>query len=141
MNDGSSVSLSYYEKARELHQKHLVVDAHFDLLHLVLGKRLKGETRVIERDYLHSLREGCIGLVISSLFVPNEYLPEMGLRRALDQVSALYAEMEESPGLFTLCRNTQEIQNARQKGQLAILLSFEGLEPIGNDLALLRIFY
>jgi membrane dipeptidase len=49
--------------------------------------------------------------------------------------------MEESPGLFTLCRNTQEIRNAWQKGQLAILLSFEGLEPIGNDLALLRIFY
>ena len=141
MNDKSNTSLPYYEKARELHQKHLVVDAHFDLLPLVLGKRLRGETRVIERDYLPSLREGGIGLVVSSLFVPNEYLPEMGLRRALDLVSALHAEMEESPGLFTLCRNTQEIRNAWQKGQLAILLSFEGLEPIGNDLALLRIFY
>src|SRR5450756_2218829 len=141
MDDKSSISLPYYEKARELHQKYLVVDAHFDLLPLVLGKRLTGETRVIERDYLPSLREGDIGLVVSSLFVPNEYLPEMGLRRALDLVSALHVEMEESPGLFTLCRNTQEIRNARQKGQLAILLSFEGLEPIGNDLALLRIFY
>ena len=141
MNDKSNTSLPYYEKARELHQNHLVVDAHFDLLPLVLGKRLRGETRVIERDYLPSMREGGVGLVISSLFVPNEYLPEMGLRRALDQVSALHAEMEESPGFFTLCRNTQEIRNARQKGQLAILLSFEGLEPIGNDLGLLRIFY
>jgi membrane dipeptidase len=141
MNEKDGISLPYYEKARELHQKHLVVDAHFDLLYLVLGKRLRGETRVIERDYLPSMREGGVGLVISSLFVPNEYLPEMGLRRGLDQIGALHAEMEESPGLFTLCRNTQEIRNARQKGQLAILLSFEGLEPIGNDLGLLRIFY
>ena len=141
MNDKSSISLPYYEKARELHQKHLVVDAHFDLLPLVMEKRLRGEIRVIERNYLSSLKQGGISLVISSLAVPNEYLPEMGLRRALDLVSALHAEMEESFGLFTLCRNTQEIRNAWQKGQLAILLSFEGLAPIGNDLALLRIFY
>jgi membrane dipeptidase len=141
MIDGSNVTLSYYEKAQELHEKHMVVDAHFDLLPLVLGKRLKGETHVIERDYLPSLRAGGVNLVISSLFVPNEYLPEMGLRRALDLVSALHAEMEESPGLFSLCRNTQEIRHAKEKGELGILLSFEGLEPIGNDLALLRIFY
>ncbi|WP_286934510.1 MULTISPECIES: dipeptidase [Aminobacterium] len=141
MTDGSNVTLSYYEKAQELHEKHMVVDAHFDLLPLVLGKRLKGETHVIERDYLPSLRAGGVNLVISSLFVPNEYLPEMGLRRALDLVSVLHAEMEESPGLFSLCRNTQEIRHAKEKGELGILLSFEGLEPIGNDLALLRIFY
>ena len=62
MNEEDSISLPCYEKARELHQNHLVVDAHFDLLHLVLGKRLKGETRVIERDYLPSLREGALVL-------------------------------------------------------------------------------
>lgn len=141
MADKNDMNLSYYERAQKLHEKNIVVDAHFDLLPLVLGKRLKGETHVIERDYLPSLKAGGVGLVISSLFIPNEYLPEMGLRRALDLISALHAEMEESPGLFVLCRNTREIRAAREKGQLAILLSFEGLEPIGNDLSLLRIFY
>ena len=131
----------YMEQAAQLHNSHFVVDAHFDLLPRVLAKRLKGATHVIENDYLPDLRAGGVGLVISSIFIPGEFLPEMGLRRALDIISALHSEIEESPGLFSLCRNTAEIQQAREKGELAILLSFEGLEPIGNDLSLLRIFY
>jgi membrane dipeptidase len=108
---------------------------------MVLAKRLKGKTRVIERDYLPELKAGGVDLVVSSLFVESEFLPEMGLRRTLDQISALYSEMEESPGLFSLCRTTGEIRKARARGELAIMLSFEGLDPIGNDLSLLRIFY
>ena len=95
-------------RAQEYHRRCFVADAHFDLLPLVLRKRLKGRTKVIETDYLPSLREGGVDLVISSIFVCNDFLPEMALRRALDQISALYAELEESPGLFTLCRNTTE---------------------------------
>lgn len=132
---------AFREQAAELHQKNFVADAHYDLLNMVLAKRLKGQTRVIERDYLPELKAGGVDLVVSSLFVESEYLPEMGLRRTLDQISALYSEMEESPGLFSLCRTTGEIRKARARGELAIMLSFEGLDPIGNDLSLLRIFY
>jgi membrane dipeptidase len=131
----------YMEQAVQLHNNNFVVDAHFDLLPLVYAKRLKGATNVIEKDYLPALRAAGFGLVISSLFIPTEFLPEMGLRRALGLISALYSEMEESPGLFSLCRNTEEIRQARERDELAIILSFEGLEPIGNDLSLLRIFY
>lgn len=141
MKDGVIDTITIREKAAELHKKHFVADAHYDLLSLVLAKRLKGKTHVIERDYLPGLKAGGVDLVVSSLFVENEFLPEMGLRRTLDQISALYSEMAESPGLFSLCRNTEEIHKARQKGELAIVLSFEGLDPIGNDLSLLRIFY
>ncbi len=141
MMDDKKAQLTFKEQAEALHENNLVADAHFDLLDLVLAKRLKGENRVIEKDYLPGLRAGGVDLVISSLFVENEFLPEMGLRRTLDQISALYSEMDESPGLFSLCRNTEEIRQARQRGELAIVLSFEGLDPIGNDLSLLRIFY
>lgn len=141
MMDDQKTQLIFKEQAAALHHNNLVADAHFDLLNLVLAKRQKGERGVIERDYLPGLRAGGVDLVISSLFVENEFLPEMGLRRTLDQISALYSEMNESPGLFSLCRNTEEIRKARQRGELAIVLSFEGLDPVGNDLSLLRIFY
>ncbi|MDD2379465.1 MAG: dipeptidase [Aminobacterium colombiense] len=142
MNDCPKKDMTFcLKQAEKLHKHNFVVDAHFDLLPLVLAKRQEGKTHVIEKDYLPSLRAGGVGLVISSLFIPDEFLPEMGLRRALDLVSALYSEIEESPGLFSICRNTKEIKEAHKKGELAILLSFEGLEPIGNDLSLLRIFY
>ena len=127
--------------ARDLHSRCFVADAHFDLLPLVLPKRLAGRTKVIETDYLPSFREGGLDLVISSIFINSDFLPEMALRRALDQISALYAELAESPGLFALCRNTTEILAAKERGEIAILLSFEGAEPIGTDLNLLRIFH
>lgn len=129
------------EHAEYLHQKHCVFDAHFDLLSLVLEKREKGEKSVIKTKYLSSFNAANVDVVISSLFVSSRYLPEMGLRRALNQVSALHCEMEETPGLFSLCRNTAEIDEARKRGEIAILLSLEGADPLGNDLSLLRIFF
>jgi membrane dipeptidase len=49
--------------------------------------------------------------------------------------------MEESEGLFSLCRNASEVRETVEDGRTALLLSFEGVEPVGNDLLLLRSFY
>ena len=133
--------MQFLDNAKKLHEWCFVADGHNDLLPRVLFKRAKGRTKVIEQDYLPLFREARVNLVVSSLFIGDEYLPEMALRRALGCISALRAEMEESPGLFSLCRTTAEIEAANERGELAILLSFEGLEPIGNDLSLLGIFH
>ena len=119
----------------------ITVDAHYDLLSDVFRLRKRGERKVIERFYLKDVRAAGIDVLICSLFVPDAYLPEMALRHALDQIGMLHYEMEESDGLFSLCRNAQETKNAVKNGQTALLLSFEGVEPIGSDLALLRVFY
>jgi len=136
-----TVSQEQIEIARQLHEHYFVSDAHFDLLPLVWERRQRGETKVIENRYIPAFRRGNVNLVVSSLFVSDEYLPEMALRRALDYISVLHKEMEESPGLFSLCRCVREIKEANSAGMVAIVLSFEGIEPIGNDLDLLRIFY
>jgi len=118
-----------------------VVDAHYDLLSDVFRLRKRGERKVIERFYLEDVKTAGINVLICSLFTPDTYLPEAALRHSLDQIGMLHCEMEESPGLFTLCRNATEVKKAVENGQVALLLSFEGIEPIGNDLVLLRVFY
>lgn len=130
-----------FAHAQELHRSCFVVDAHYDLLPLVLAKREEGATRVIEREILPPMKQGGIDLVISGVFVHNDYLPEMALKRALKQISVLHEEMDESPGMFRLCRSVSEAKDAADNGELAIMLSLEGVEPIGNDLSLLRVFY
>jgi membrane dipeptidase len=95
----------------------------------------------VERFYLGDLRAAGVNVLICSLFVPNDYVPEMALRVALDQIGMLHCEMEESPGLFALCRNAAEVGRTVDAGQTALLLSFEGADPLGNDLVLLRPFY
>jgi membrane dipeptidase len=117
------------------------VDAHYDLLSDVFRLRTAGERRVIERFYLDDLKVSGVSVLICSLFINDRYLPEMALRHALDQIGMLQCEMEESPGLFALCRNASEVKKTVEAGQTAFLLSFEGVEPLGNDLVLLRPFY
>lgn len=129
------------ERAIALHAEKFIVDAHFDLLPDIIQKRSKGRTRVIEEDHLPAMRKAGLDLVVSSIFIDNSYVPDMALKRALDQIGALYSELEESPGLFSLCRNWNDVLMAKSEGKLAIILSFEGVEPISNDLGLLRIFY
>ena len=121
--------------------KPLIVDAHYDLLSDVYRLRKKGERKVIENFYLGDLKQAGVNVLICSLFVSDQYLPEMALRVALDQIGMLHCEIEESLGMFALCRDASEVRKAVEAGQTAFLLSFEGIEPIGNDLVLLRIFY
>lgn len=119
----------------------LIVDAHYDLLLDVFRLRRRGETRVIERRYLDDLRVAGVDVLVCSLFVPDEHVPEMALRVALDQIGYLHAEMLESPGLLALCRTASEARAAAAEGKIAIFLSFEGADPLGRDLHLLSVFY
>lgn len=121
-------------------QSGIVLDAHYDMLMDVLFLRTKGERRVLENRFLPELRCGGINTVICSLFVDEIYVPEGALRNALDQISALRADLEESRS-FVLCRTASECRKAVAAGRVALFLSLEGAEPLGRDPLLLRIFY
>ena len=71
----------------------MTADAHLDLAFDLEKQRAYGKTKVLERDYLPGFRAGGVGLVVSSLFVENMFVPEMALRMALRQV----------PGVRVLC--------------------------------------
>lgn len=122
-------------------QKSIVIDAHFDLLFDVVRQRQYGRRRVIETDYFPGFIEGGLNVVVASIYIDGEFLPEMALRRALNQVSSLYSEIDESPDKIMLCKNYDDIIFAKNEGKVGIILSFEGVEPLYNDLSLLRIFY
>ena len=127
--------------AASLHRKAWVVDAHFDLAYDVANHRDRGRTRVVETDYLEAFRAGGFDLIVSSLFVHDFFLPEMALRKALDQVSYLLQEMDESYGVMRLCRTLSDVRQARTAGEIGVMLSFEGADPLMNDINLLRVFY
>jgi membrane dipeptidase len=90
--------------------------------------------------YLPELEAGGIGVVGAAIYVEDRYLPEMGLRVGVDQIACLYAEVERSER-FAICRTNDEIVRAREAGKIALLITMEGVEPLGEDLNLLRVFY
>jgi membrane dipeptidase len=117
---------------------HGLVDLHFDLPMDLYEKR--GRKNVLESDFLPELDAGNIGVVGAAIYIEDRYLPEMGLRVALDQIARLYAEVEQSKH-FAICKNHREILIARDAGKIALLITMEGVEPLGADLNLLRVFY
>jgi membrane dipeptidase len=115
-----------------------VIDMHFDLPMDLYEKRAR--KNVLETEFLQELEAGNIGVVGVAIYIEDRYLPDAGLRVALDQIARLYAETQACQQ-FAICKSYREIQRARAKDKMALLITFEGVEPLGTDLDLLRIFY
>ncbi|WP_134698679.1 dipeptidase [Ammoniphilus sp. YIM 78166] len=118
-----------------------IIDGHFDLLMDVTIQRERGKRKVIEREYLPAFQEGGVHSIVSAIFVDDAFLPEMGLRKALQQISSLHAEADESPDTIMVCKNAYDLNKARVEGKMGFVLSLEGAEPLYNDISLLRVFY
>ena len=134
-----NTSIDSHVKA--LHQKALTVNAHFDLTHDIANRRERGQRNVVETQYLEGFHKGDFNLIVSALFINDYFIPEMALRRTLDQISYLFQEMEESPGIMRLCKTPSDIWQAKADRQIGILLCFEGADALQNDIHLLRVFY
>jgi membrane dipeptidase len=125
------------ERISRLHRPG-VIDMHFDLPMDLFDKRAR--QNVLATDFLDDLVAGDIGVAGVALYLEDRYLPELGLRTALDQIARLYLEVDSSDR-FAICRNFPEILRAREQNKIALLLTMEGVEPLGSDLDLLRVFY
>lgn len=121
--------------------KEILLDAHTDVLMDVLHFRKNGEHNVLEKRYLPIFKSGRINAFICSIFIEDALLPEGALRNALDQISALTEDIQESKDYFAVCRTSKDAYIAIEEGKIALFLSLEGAEPIMNDLLLLRTFY
>ena len=115
-----------------------IIDLHFDLPMDLYEKR--GRKNVLETEFLPELETGNVAVVGVAIYIEDRYMPEMSLRVALDQISRLYAEAEESRR-FVICKSYQGILDARRARKIALLITMEGAEPLGTDLELLRVFY
>jgi membrane dipeptidase len=115
-----------------------IVDLHFDLLIDLYEKRNK--PGVLTSHFLPEFEAGGIGVLGVAIYIEDRYLPEMGLRVALDQVARLYAEVEQTER-FEICKTFAAIQQARAANKIALVITMEGVEPLGEDLNLLRAFY
>src|SRR5215217_1419039 len=115
-----------------------IIDMHFDLPMDLYEKRQRRD--VLETEFLPEFEAGNISVVGAAIYVEDRYLPQNGLRLALDQIARLYAETAASER-FEICKNYSEIQAARETGKIAFLITMEGIEPLGTDLNQLRVFY
>jgi membrane dipeptidase len=125
------------QRVVRLHSQGLV-DMHFDLPMELYERRR--EPGLLAREFIPEFKAGDMGVVAAAIFIEDRYVPDQALSVALGQVARLYNEAVAS-GEAVVCRSYGEITAARAAGLLALVLTMEGVEPIGTDLNLLRVFY
>src|SRR4029453_10795664 len=135
MSVGTEISIE--ERVDRLHADGLI-DMHFDLPMDLYEKRER--KNVLETEFLPEFEAGNISILGAAIYIEDRYLPQNGLRVALNQIARLYAETTASER-FAICKTYREIQEARGTGKIAFLITMEGVEPLGTDLNQLRVFY
>jgi len=128
---------SIEQRIERLHARG-IIDLHFDLPMDLYEKR--DGKNVLETEFLPEFEAGNIGVIGVAIYIEDRYLPETGLRVALDQIARLYAETDRC-GRFAICKSQREMQKACETRRIALLITMEGVEPLGTDLDLLRLFY
>jgi membrane dipeptidase len=137
------------EHARTLHQDAIVIDAHSDILMAVADGRVRLAERtptdgITTRDVrghydLPRWKEGGVTTQVCALFIRHTEI-HYALTRGIDMVAGAYHEIAENEDLV-LVTNAAEIRAAKRDGKTGIMLSFEGVDPLGNNLKLLPVFY
>lgn len=128
------------QAAERLVRESLVLDTHYDLGMDLCDRADRGESGLWP-EYEKPFKAGGVKAIVSSLFLHSYFLPEMGLRKALDQIACLLAEQEAFGDRIALCTTASGLEEAAAAGKVGILLSFEGVEPLMNDIGLLRVFH
>ncbi|NLS45627.1 MAG: membrane dipeptidase [Firmicutes bacterium] len=119
-----------------------IMDAHCDtLMDIVEGKR-----RLADKDKggqldLPRMIEGGVSAQIFAIYVPEEYFPGAGTRRALQFVDTFYREIEDNSDKMVFVKTGSDVEKARSEGKIAAFLSIEGGEVLEGRIELLRIFY
>jgi membrane dipeptidase len=114
-----------------------LADAHSDLLMELVAFR--GEERPFAARWLPNLEAGGVQLQVCALFSADEDLPESALRTALLGVAEFDRAVAESPSVVAV-RSLADLEAALAPGHIGLLLSIEGMEPLGYDPGLIDVF-
>src|SRR5438270_7205085 len=125
------------ERINRLHENG-VIDMHFDLPIDLYEKRSR--SNVLAAEFLPDFEGGGMGIIGAAIYIEDRYLPDRGLQVALDQIARLYTEAGQSRRCV-VCRTHEEISRALDSKTIGFLITMEGVEPLGDDLDLLRAFY
>lgn len=130
----------YKKKAEEIHRAVPVVDTHLDLAGELVFRVRNGEENPLGNIYLPSFREGGFDLVVSSVYLQNQELPEGGLRAALGQIAVLKEQIRKNPE-FLEVRTVEDLNRCLEEHLIGIILYMEGLDCIGSDVSLLTVLW
>lgn len=110
----------------------MIVDAHNDLLAELVHRR--AEERPFERHWLPLLDAGGVGVQVCPIYAASDDEP---LREGLRAAAAFHRALSEHPDRVTQVSTAVDLGDDR----LRLMLSMEGVEPLGSDPDLIDVFW
>lgn len=142
MQEKYGIEISYLEEAYRLHQEYPFADAHFDLPAELEVRYARGERNSISEVYLPKWKWMGMRLVIASVFIKNDDLPENGMRKAIWQISLLLRELDCLKGDIILIKSVEQWEQWKlDKNKIGMILYLEGLDILGERSEMLQCFY
>jgi membrane dipeptidase len=130
---------SVSDKARKLHFSSIVVDTHDDTTQRFLdGKFDLGARSSTGSIDIPRMREGGLGAIFFSIWMPSKITGPEAVDRALVQIDSVREQIRKHPNDLVLATTAAEIRAARKQGKIAALMGVEGGHMINSDLAVLR---
>jgi membrane dipeptidase len=127
------------DKARKLHFSSIVVDTHDDTTQRFLDAKFDiGERAANGSIDIPRMKEGGLGAIFFSVWIPSKVTGSEAVDRALEQIDAVREQVRKHPSDIVLATTAGEIREAHKKGQIAALIGVEGGHMINSDLAVLR---
>jgi membrane dipeptidase len=127
------------ERARRLHFSSLVIDTHDDTTQRFLDSRFDlGERNALGSIDIPRMKEGGLGAIFFSIWIPSKITGPEAVKRALDQIDAVRQQVNKHSNDLMLVTTADGIRDAHKQSKIAALMGVEGGHMIASDLSVLR---
>jgi len=129
-------------RARELHNRAIVIDTHDDTPQRMLFEKTfdigrRDETGSID---IPRMREGGLDALFFSIWMPGDVTGPVAVKRALQQIDKVREAVRLHSKDLLLATSVADIRRAASERKIAALLGMEGGHMIDEDLGLLRVY-
>lgn len=153
------LSKAQEESALEIHNKSLVVAMHTDFIGDVSERRCKGESRVMARRHVPTLRKGGINAICDHVigdtfetlcfptsillhtFRPVKSFAVTPSKHGFLLADYMISDVEETTSEIFIAKTAEDVRRAKRENKIALFLCFQGSSPIEDELAILKSFY
>jgi membrane dipeptidase len=129
------------KEARDLHFRSIVIDTHDDTTQRLLDPNFDIGVRHMDGSIdIPRMREGGLGGIFFSIYIPGTIQGPPAVQRALDQIDAVHRMVRGHSNDMVLCTTADQIRAAHAQGKIAVMMGVEGGHMIASDLAVLRTY-